>query len=218
MTRRLIDISQTLHPGLPVWPGDTAFSAERTWVMSEDCPVNVSRLTLSTHTGAHADAPLHYDPRGADMAAVGLVTYLGPAQVIDVTACGDRRILPQDVAGRLRPDTVRLILRTFEQFPHDRWPQAFATPSPELIETLAAQGGVLIGVDAPSLDPETSRDLPAHHAVARRGLAILEGLVLDDVAEGRYELIALPLKLAGADASPVRAVLRILDGGQEDIG
>ena len=218
MTGRLIDISQTLHPGLPVWPGDTAFAAERTWALSADCPVNVSRLTLSTHTGAHADAPLHYDPRGADMAAVGLVPYLGPAQLIDVTACGPRRITPQDVAGRLRPDTVRLILRTFVRFPHDRWPDAFATPSPELIEVLAGQGGVLIGVDAPSLDPETSKDLPAHHAVARRGLAILEGLVLDDVAEGRYELIARPLKLAGADASPVRAVLRTLDGGQEEIG
>jgi len=218
VTGRLIDISQTLHPGLPVWPGDTAFAAERTWALSEDCPVNVSRLTLSTHTGAHADAPLHYDPRGEDMAAVALVPYLGPAQLIDVTACGARRITPQDVAGRLRPDTVRLILRTFARFPHDRWPDAFATPSPELIEVLAGQGGVLIGVDAPSLDPETSKDLPAHHAVARRGLAILEGLVLDDVAEGRYELIALPLKLAGADASPVRAVLRTLDGGQEEIG
>ena len=218
MTRRLIDISQTLHPGLPVWPGDTAFSAERTWVLSEDCPVNVSRLTLSTHTGAHADAPLHYDAHGADMAAVGLVPYLGPAQVIDVTACGVRRITPADLAGRLFPDTVRLILRTFVRFPHDRWPEAFATPSPELIDLLAGQGGLLIGVDAPSLDPETSKDLPAHQAVARRGLAILEGLVLDDVAEGRYELIALPLKLAGADASPVRAVLRTLDGGQEDVG
>jgi arylformamidase len=211
MTARILDISQTLHPDLPVWPGDTAFAMERTWALSEDCPVNVSRLTMSTHTGAHADSPLHYHAGGADMAAVGLVPYLGPAQVIDVTACGDRRIMPQDLAGRLRPDTVRLILRTFVRFPHDRWPEAFATPSPALVDTLAAQGGLLIGTDAPSLDPETSKDLPAHHAVARHGLAILEGLVLDDVDDGCYELIALPLKLAGADASPVRAVLRVLD-------
>jgi arylformamidase len=213
MTPRILDISQTLHPDLPVWSGDTAFAVERTWALSEDCPVNVSRLTLSTHTGAHADAPLHYAAGGADMAAVGLVPYLGPVQVIDVTACGARRITPQDLAGRLRRETVRLILRTFVRFPHDRWPQAFATPSPPLIDALAAQGGLLIGIDAPSLDPETSKDLPAHQAVARHGLAILEGLVLDDVDEGHYELIALPLKLAGADASPVRAVLRTLGDG-----
>jgi arylformamidase len=211
MGGKLIDISQTLRPDLPVWPGDTAFSVERTWVLSPDCPVNVSRLTMSTHTGAHADAPLHYGADGAEMAAVPLDAYLGPAQLIDVTACGPRRIEPADVAGRLRPDTVRLILRTFGRFPHDRWPEAFATPSTALIDLLAAQGGVLIGTDAPSLDPETSTDLPAHHAVRHHGLAILEGLVLDCVAEGRYELIALPLKLAGADASPVRAVLRVLD-------
>ena len=216
MAGRILDISQTLRPDLPVWPGDTAFAVERTWALSEDCPVNVSRLTLSTHTGAHADAPLHYGAAGADMAAVGLAPYLGPAQLIDVTACGPRRITPGDLAGRLRPDTARLILRTFERFPHDRWPAAFATPSVALIEALAAQGGVLIGVDVPSLDPETSKDLPAHHAVARHGLAILEGLVLDDVAEGVYELIALPLKLAGADASPVRAVLRTLEAGAEE--
>lgn len=211
MGGKLIDISQTLRPDLPVWPGDTAFSVERTWVLSPDCPVNVSRLTMSTHTGAHADAPLHYGADGAEMAAVPLDAYLGPAQLIDVTACGPRRIEPADVAGRLRSDTVRLILRTFGRFPHDRWPEAFATPSTALIDLLAAQGGVLIGTDAPSLDPETSTDLPAHHAVRQHGLAILEGLVLDGVAEGRYELIALPLKLAGADASPVRAVLRVLD-------
>jgi arylformamidase len=211
MIRRLIDISQTLRPDLPVWPGDTAYSVQRTWSLSPDCPVNVSRLTLSTHTGTHADAPLHYDPDGVEMAAVPLDAYLGPAQLIDVTACGPRRIEPADVAGQLRPDTVRLILRTFVRFPHDRWPEAFATPSTDLIDLLAAQGGVLIGTDAPSLDPETSKDLPAHHAVRHHGLAILEGLVLDGVAEGRYELIALPLKLAGADASPVRAALRALD-------
>lgn len=211
MTPRLIDISQTLRPRLPVWPGDTAFALERTWALSPKCPVNVSRLTLSTHTGAHADAPLHYDEEGADIAHVPLDAYIGPAQLIDVSALGPRRIAVEDVAERLRPDTRRLILKTFSTFPTDHWPIAFATPSPELIALLAGQGGVLIGVDAPSLDPETSKDLPAHHAVRRAGMAILEGLVLDEADEGLYEVIAPPLKIEGADASPVRAVLRPLN-------
>ena len=211
MSKGLIDISQTLRARLPVWPGDTPFSVERTWALTVDCPVNVSRLTLSTHSGAHADAPLHYDQGGADIAAVALDAYIGPAQLIDVSAFGPRRITVADVADRLRPDCGRLILKTFATFPTDHWPTAFATPSPELIAALAGQGGVLIAVDAPSLDPEDSKDLPAHHAVRRAGMAILEGLVLDAADEGRYEIIALPLKIEGADASPVRAVLRPLN-------
>ena len=190
MSKGLIDISQTLRARLPVWPGDTPFSVERTWALTEDCPVNVSRLTLSTHSGAHADAPLHYDQGGADIAAVALDAYIGPAQLIDVSAFGPRRITVADVADRLRPDCGRLILKTFATFPTDHWPTAFATPS---------------------LDPEDSKDLPAHHAVRRAGMAILEGLVLDAADEGRYEIIALPLKIEGADASPVRAVLRPLN-------
>lgn len=211
MSAGLIDISQTLRAELPVWPGDTPCTVERTWALTGDCPVNVSRLTMSTHTGAHADAPLHYDAGGADIASVSLDAYIGPAQLIDVSALGPRRVTLDDVADRLRPDCRRLILKTFARFPTDHWPSEFATPSPELIDALAGQGGVLIGVDAPSLDPEDSKDLPAHHAVRRAGLAILEGLVLDAAVEGRYEIIALPLKIEGADASPVRAVLRPLN-------
>ncbi len=208
---RLIDISQTLRPGLPVWPGDTAFGLERTWALSDDCPVNVSRLTLSTHSGAHADAPLHYDPRGADMALVGLAPYLGGVQVVDVSACGPRRICVEDLAERLAQGVQRVIIKTFARFPLDQWVDEYATPDPSLIAHLAARGVVLIGTDAPSLDPLTSKDLPSHHAVRRAGMAILEGLVLDEAGEGLYDLIALPLKIAGADASPVRAVLRVLN-------
>ena len=210
MSGRLIDISQTLRPGLPVWPGDTAFGLDRTWALEPGCPVNVSRLTLSTHTGAHADAPLHYQADGADMAAVSLAPYIGLVQVFDVSACGTRRILVQDLAAGLAPGVGRVILKTFARFPKDVWPTEFATPDPSLIEALAAAGVVLIGVDAPSIDPETSKDLPAHHAVRRAGMAILEGLALDEAPAGLYELIAPPLKIEGADAAPVRAVLRTL--------
>jgi len=187
---RLWDISQPLHAGLPVWPGDTAFAAETTWAHGPGCPVQVSKVTLSTHSGAHADAPRHYDPDGATAEAVDLTRSADVADALD---------------DALPP---RVLFRTFERFPADRWVSDFTAIAPELIEALADRGVLLVGSDAPSMDPEDSKDLPAHNAIRRRGLSILEGLVLDAVPFGDYELIALPLALTGLDASPVRAVLR----------
>lgn len=206
---RLWDLSPPVAPGLPVWPGDTPFTCTRTWSLGPGCPVNVSRLALSTHTGAHADAPLHYTAAGLDAASVSLVPYLGPCQVI-VVPPGLPAVRPEHLLPHLRPDAPRVLVRTWAAAPVDRWVSAFTPIAAETIEALADAGVVLIGVDTPSLDPETSKTLDAHHAVRRRGLAILEGLVLDAVPAGRYELIALPLRLVGADASPVRAVLREL--------
>ena len=207
--RRLFDISQTLSPDLPVWPGDTRLSVAPVWTHGEQCPVAVARLALSPHSGAHADAPLHYDPEGIAMAEVELDAYLGPARVVDLSGHVGQ-IEPEHLEPALAAGVRRVLLRTYSRFPHDRWVSEFATPTASAIDRLADHGVVLIGVDAPSIDPEASKTLDAHRAVARRGLHILEGLVLDDVPAGDYELIALPLKLAGVDASPVRAVLRDL--------
>lgn len=205
----LWDISPPLRPGIPVWPGDTAFVAERSWQLDATCPVNVSRITLSTHTGAHADAPLHYDAAGAPVGGLDLNRYLGPCRVvhaIDVRPL----IRASDVLDRLAAGTTRLLIRTYRQAPQARWDPGFAAIEPALIDGLASRGVVLIGVDTPSLDPQDSKTMDAHHAVRRHGLSILEGLVLDAVEPGDYELIALPLALADLDAAPVRAVLRSL--------
>ena len=207
--RRLYDISQPLRADLPVWPGDTPLRLERTWVLEGDCPVNVSRLTLSTHSGAHADAPLHFDPTGVAIDAVDLVPYLGPAQLLSVTE-GPERIVADEVLPRLAPGARRVLLRTFDAFPHDAWPTHFRTPSPDLVEALGAAGVRLLGIDGPSLDPQDAKDLVSHQALGRWRMAVLEGLVFDDVPDGTYELIAPPLRLSGADASPVRALLRDL--------
>ena len=206
---RLYDISQPLRPDLPVWPGDTPFGLERTWVLEGDCPVNVSRLTLSTHSGAHADAPLHFDPEGAAIDAVDLVPYLGPAQLLSVLE-GPERIAAGEVMPRLQPGTRRVLLRTFDAFPHDAWPSHFRTPAPDLVEALGAAGVRLLGIDGPSLDPQEAKDLVSHQALGRWRMAVLEGLVFDGVPDGAYELIAPPLRFSGADASPVRALLRDL--------
>ncbi|MFN3514133.1 MAG: arylformamidase [Phenylobacterium sp.] len=207
--RRIWDISQPLRPGLPVWPGDTPYEEARTWHLDEACPVNVSRIVLSTHSGAHADAPLHYDPAGEPIGSAPLSPYLGPAQLIEVRPAAER-IAWAEIEGRLADGVRRVLLRTYERFPHEAWRSDFATPSPELIDELGARGVVLIGLDSPSLDPETAKDLVSHKAVRRHRMAILEGLVLDGIPEGLYELIAPPLKLANADAAPVRALLREL--------
>lgn len=206
---RLWDITPPIRVGIPVWPGDTAYAEERTWAMSETCPVNVSKITMSTHTGAHADAPFHYDANGARAGALDLHRYLGPCRVVHAIGASPR-IEPAHVRRHLSPGTERILIRTYAHNPVDRWDERFAAVAPETVELLAAHGVVLIGIDTPSLDPQDSKTMDAHNAVRRHGLSILEGLVLDDVPEGTYELIALPLKLADLDAAPVRAVLREL--------
>ncbi|MFC7050031.1 arylformamidase [Emcibacter nanhaiensis] len=206
----IIDISQTLGQGLPVWPGDTAFESKPVWQIDGDCPVTVSKLTLSTHSGSHADAPCHYDPEGADMAAVDVQAYIGPCLIVDVS--GQKGpVMWEHVAEDLESISgplERVLFRTFRTFPHDHWRSDFRAIDAGLITALVARGCLLIGTDAPSLDPEESKELPAHNAVREAGMAILEGLVLDQVMPGTYELIAPPLKIEKADASPVRALLR----------
>ncbi|MFT4045664.1 MAG: arylformamidase [Solimonas sp.] len=207
MSRRLYDISPALQASLPMWPGDTVFSGERTWAIGAQCPVNVSRITLSTHSGAHADAPLHYAADGAAADAFDLERYLGPCRVIDVRGCG-ALVQAKHLMHALADVPPRVLLRTYDVAPQQQWDHAFSAVAAQSIELLASRGVQLIGIDTPSIDPETSKTLDAHHAIHRHGMGILEGLVLDEVPAGDYELIALPLKLAGLDAAPLRAVLR----------
>lgn len=206
-SRRFRDISQVLSPDLPVWPGDTAFTQARTWQMEEGSPVNVSAITLSTHSGAHADAPLHYDQGAPDIASVDLSPYIGECLVVDARGVGSE-IEVGDLPHLSSAD--RVLFRTFDRFPHAEWAADTTAIAPETVAWLAAQGVRLIGIDTPSIDPQGSKDMLAHKAVLKADMRVLEGLVLDNVEEGRYELIALPLAIAGGDASPVRAILRDL--------
>lgn len=208
---KLIDISPALSPATPHWPDDTRFSSERTLTIGGNCPVNVSKLTLSTHAGSHADAPLHYDPSGAPIDEASLEPYIGPCTVVHVI--GARHVLGADALAACvgeRELAPRVLLRFYETAPQDRWDAAFPAVAADAIRWLADRDVILIGVDTPSLDPQDSKLMDAHLAVRSRKLRILEGLVLDRVAEGDYELIAPPLKLKGLDAAPVRAVLRTL--------
>ena len=208
-SKRIWDISPPVAPGSPVFPGDTPYSQEWSATLAADCPVNVSRITMSPHIGAHADAPLHYDPEGAPIGAVDLSPYLGPCRVIHAIGKGPlvRWEHLQHAATEL---PARVLVRTYERMPVDRWDAQLAAYAPETIERLAGFGVKLVGIDTASIDPADSKSLDSHQVIRRLGLRVLENLVLDDVPEGDYELIALPLKLMAADASPVRAVLREL--------
>ncbi len=195
----LWDISPPIDPATPVWPGDTPVSIERVWRMEAGSPVNVGRLTLSPHTGAHADAPLHYDAAGAPIGAVPLDADLGPCRVIHCLDAAPA-VRPDDLRAALAGAPPRVLLRTCREAPQRHWDSAFCAVAPQTIDLL----------DTPSLDPQESKTMDAHHRIRTHRMAILEGLVLDAVPPGDYELIALPLKLATLDASPVRAVLRAL--------
>ncbi|WP_077034351.1 arylformamidase [Pelomonas sp. KK5] len=203
---RLWDISPTVSPVSPIFPGDEPFSLRWTAQLGPDCPVNLSAITMSPHVGAHGDAPLHYANGAASAAEVDLHPYLGPCRVIHAIGCGPLiRIEHLMHAANELPE--RVLVRCMEKA-DETWNPHFTAYAPETVEWLAAQGVKLIGLDTPSVDPADSKTLDSHQRLLRLDLRVLENLVLDEVPEGDYELIALPLKLAGACASPVRAVLR----------
>ncbi len=206
---KLIDITPPLRVGAAVFPGDAPYAVSQTFAIGPGCPVNVTSVSLSTHCGAHADAPSHYDAGGATIDALSLEDYIGPARLIDARGPGPL-VLPGDIAPALDGAPPRVLLRLAEVIDPQVWPQGFRALAPETVDMLAARGVRLVGVDVPSVDPETSKDLPAHMAVRRHDMRILENLALSQAGFGDYELIAPPLKLEGLDAAPVRAVLRRL--------
>jgi arylformamidase len=203
---KIYDISPVIVASLSVWPGDTPPRREILLDPERGDSVTLSTLHTTVHLGAHADAPSHYSKSAPSIEQRPLELYVGPCQLIPVNVPRGALIRPADIPGPILAERVLLATGTFPDptcFNSD-----FAALEPSLIEYLQEQGVRLIGVDTPSVDPFDSKELPAHLACFRHDLAILEGLVLDGVPEGLYELIALPLRLAGFDASPVRAILR----------
>jgi arylformamidase len=206
--KKVWDISPPITADSPVFPGDTAYAQQWTACIAADCPVNLSAVTMSPHIGAHADAPLHYGAGAAAIGQVDLSPYLGPCRVIHALECGPL-VTPQHLAHATGAIPERVLVRTCLKAPTE-WSAEFAAFAPETIAWLARLGVKLVGIDSQSVDPADSKTLPSHQQLFKHGLRVLENLVLDDVAPGDYELIALPLKLMTADASPVRAVLREL--------
>ncbi len=206
--RRLWDISPPLRASTPPFPGDTAYQQQWAARIAPGCPVNVSSITLSPHLGAHADAPLHYADGAASIGEVDLAPYLGVCRVIHAIGAG-ALVRPEHLAASSHDLPPRVLVRTCNEAP-TTWSTDFSAFAPETIDWLAERGVRLVGIDSQSVDPADSKTLPSHLRLLALDVRVLENLVLDAVPPGDYELIALPLKLTEADASPVRAVLREL--------
>jgi arylformamidase len=211
---KIWDISRTLSNKFAAWPGDEPFRYRLTREMAKGASVNLGAVSMSVHNGTHADARFHFETNGESIEKAPLGLYLGRATVVDLSqsfsrlkekhliTLDDLRPAAEEIAA-----TSRLLVKT------GRWSDS--TVFPEKIPVLAADvpvwlqknGVKLLGVDLPSVDDIDSKSLQNHHALARAGVAIIESLNLSDVAPGVYNFAALPLKIAGADGAPVRAVL-----------
>jgi arylformamidase len=202
----IYDISPSISEHLEVWPGDTPPVRNVLLDIKRGDNITLSSLRTTVHVGAHADAPSHYGRDAASIERRSLDYYLGPCQVIRVsvpsTTRVSREMLPRQVQA------PRLLIATGTFTDPNEFNTNFAALDPDLVDELHRQGVILIGIDTPSVDLFDSKELPSHKRFLQNDMAILEGLVLKEVPDGLYELIALPLKLVGFDASPVRAVLR----------
>jgi len=208
---KLYDISRAMQAEMAVWPGDPAFDLNRTGRIADGLAVNVSSLAMSAHTGTHVDAPYHFEDDALPLDKVDLSVYWGPAQVVTVNKPSGP-LTPADFAAYDLGRAPRLLVHSpNSEADPNVFPSGFVHPSPELADHLGQLGVVLYGADAPSMDPQDSKDLAGHHALQRNNILILEGLDLSGVPDGVYELAALPLKLIDGDGSPVRAVLRALE-------
>lgn len=206
---QILDITPAVRPDMAVFPGDAPYRTEKTLEISEACPVNVAEFAMSCHCGAHADAPLHYDRHGLSVDQLDLGDFVGPARVMD--ARGPEALCPPGrLKGLLDNCPPRVLLRLADSTDPMVWPSGFRALEPAVMTLLAEAGVRLVGVDVPSVDPESSENLPSHEIARSRDLRILENLALSAVEPGDYELIALPMKLEGLDAAPVRAILRPL--------
>ena len=209
IVRKLWDISPPLSEQTPAFPGDTLYQQRWTATIGPGCPVNLSAITLSPHLGSHADAPLHYSRAAAAIGQLDLEPFLGPCRVIHALHKG-ALIKPAHLEQAAHGLPARVLVRTCVKAPAE-WSSTFAAFAPETIAWLAGKGVRLVGIDSQSVDPADSKTLDSHQQLLAHDMRVLENLVLDEVPEGDYELIALPLKLTHACASPVRAVLRSLE-------
>jgi len=203
---KIYDISRTISPVIAVWPGDQRFELRWTMQIQKGASVNVGAITLSVHTGTHADAPYHFDEQGVDISRLPLEKFIGPAMVVEVPDA--QRVEIEHVRPLDFSRIKRVLFKTKAgDLDDSRWEDDFVYLATETAEFLGTQGVQLVGLDTPSIDPMKSKTLDAHKILARYGIVNLENLNLSSVPPGEYQLIALPLKLKGLDASPVRAVL-----------
>ena len=206
----LRDISVTVRDGAPVWPGDTPTTCRWMSSIAQGASVNVSAMTSSPHAGTHADSPLHVRDGWPGSHELPLEVFCGEAVVISLPDT-DEEIGARQIETLLPfGDIERVLLKTGRTVALGSFPDAWPTLSEQAARFLLGRGVRLFGVDAPSVDQRESKTLPVHHMIFSGGAFILENLDLRRVTDGRYELLAFPLRVMALDAAPVRAVLRDL--------
>jgi arylformamidase len=207
MAEKFFDITPKISSRLGVFPGDQAFTRNVNLSFSQGENLEVSSITTTVHLGAHADAPSHYHVQGQTIEKRSLGPYMGLCQLIRIENLkSGERVMPEHL-GNMSIAAPRILIDT-KSFPNpENWNSEFNSFSPELLEFLSAKGVKLVGIDTPSVDPESSKALESHQVLYAKNLSVLEGLLLKDVPEGVYTLIALPLPIENGDASPVRAIL-----------
>jgi arylformamidase len=214
----IFDISRSLSNDLAPWPGDTAFHFELKWKMAEGASVNVGAINMGVHNGTHADAPFHFDPRGETIERMPLDIYFGDAFVVDLTGIFAEAESQPDRARQIGvadleassasiEQTQRLLLKTGVWKNSKIFPDWIPVITPDVATWLRERRVKLLGLDLPSVDSIEAKILVNHHALAAAQIVIVESLDLSEVAAGVYHFSALPLKIAGGDAAPVRAVL-----------
>lgn len=208
-SRTIYDITPTVSSEMAVFPGDTPYENSFLMSFSKGHHLSLSKIQSTVHLGAHTDAPSHYHADGVSIEARRLDLYMGSCQVITVPCQPGQRIQPSDFKESIQAPRVLFKTNSFPDPNH--WNNDFMALSVELIQFLVQSNVKLVGIDTPSVDLADDKLLEVHNEIYRSDLAILEGIVLRDVKDGLYDLIALPLKLKGAEASPVRAVLLSVD-------
>ena len=208
------DISMVVRPGVPEWPGDAPYTCGWTMRMADGAHLNLSHFGMSPHVGTHADAPLHVLENGAGSESFPLDVFRGPAFVLDLPealrarAEASRAVLEiEDIAPHVPAGVERLLVKTGRSTAEGEFPTAWAALTAQCVSDLCAGGLRLLGVDSPSVDAREAKVLATHHALFEGGAYNLENLDMRDVPGGHYELVAYPLRFAGLDAAPVRAVL-----------
>ncbi|UOQ45245.1 cyclase family protein [Halobacillus salinarum] len=203
----LIDISMPLTNQTPGWPGDEVFRYQLSATFEDTGTVNVGKFSSSNHTATHVDAPFHYDPNGLKLGEIPLERFSGDALVVNVE--GIAEITASDLKPFDFSNVNKVLFRSNSWADRTRFPNhGYTVIGEDAAPFLKEQNIDLIGVDTPSVDPENSKELTAHHSLYKQDILILEGIQLDHVAPGIYELFAFPLKMEEADGSPVRAVLK----------
>jgi arylformamidase len=208
----IIDISRTLSNALAPWPGDTPFHFELKWKMTDGAPVNVGAVQMGLHNGTHADAAFHFEANGKTSESLPLDVFIGPALVVDLTkdfSSDAAKITVADLAPFANEiaNAPRVLLKTGGWPDSEVFPKKIPVVARDVPQWLGLKGVRLLGVDLPSVDPIESKDLANHHALRAADIAIVESLDLSRVTMGVYQFSGLPLKIAGGDAAPVRAIL-----------